>query len=208
LRQHGAQFSGSIGADQNKQSPLRRPVYKDGHIRFAIESVGHKPMSFDLRLDQGKLVGDAEGDFGAANARADLSLERSQSHVLYEEIAHMDDVMFDAFNAHDLETLKGLFTEDLEFYHDKDGLTNYTQNMEAFKEHFAGKTRIRRELDEATLEVYPLKDFGAIEVGVHRFYTTEPGETEKLTATAKFVHVWTKKDGMWKVKRVVSYDHE
>jgi len=29
--------------------------------------------------------------------------------------------------------LKTLFTDDLEFYHDLGGLTNYTQNMEAFK---------------------------------------------------------------------------
>src|SRR4029077_3561776 len=36
------------------------------------------------------------------------------SQKLYDEIAHMDRVLFDAFNARDLERIKTLFTEDLE----------------------------------------------------------------------------------------------
>ena len=36
------------------------------------------------------------------------------SQELYEEIAHMDSVMFNAFNAHDVEKLKTTFSEALE----------------------------------------------------------------------------------------------
>jgi hypothetical protein len=54
------------------------------------------------------------------------------SQNLYAEIAHMDSVMFDAFNAYDVEKLKTTFSDDLEFYHDKGGLSDYKQTMENF----------------------------------------------------------------------------
>ncbi len=55
------------------------------------------------------------------------------SKELFDSIAHMDSVMFDAFNMHDLDKLKSTFSEDLEFYHDKGGLAGYKQSMENFK---------------------------------------------------------------------------
>jgi ketosteroid isomerase-like protein len=119
----------------------------------------------------------------------------------------MDGLLFTAFNNRDLQTVKKFFAEDLEFYHDKEGLTNYQQNMASFERHFNDQTKIRRELVDGTLEVYPLKGYGAVEMGVQRFYSTEAGQKEKLTATAKFVHVWQKKDGHWMISRVISYDH-
>ncbi len=125
--------------------------------------------------------------------------------ALYKEIAHMDSVLFDAFNAHDVEKLKTLFTEDLEFYHDKGGLTRYEQNMNSFKENFARASDIHRELIAGSMEVYPIKDYGAVEIAAHRFCHLENGKD--VCGTFKFVHVWQKKDGNWKISRVVSYDH-
>lgn len=119
----------------------------------------------------------------------------------------MDSILFNAFNDRDLRTLKTLFTDDLEFYHDQDGLTSYQQNMESFERHFESDTRVRRQLVEGSLEVYPIKDYGAVEVGIHHFYSTKKGQPEQLTATAKFVHVWRQTDDGWKISRVISYDH-
>jgi ketosteroid isomerase-like protein len=56
-----------------------------------------------------------------------------------------------------------------------------------------------------TLEVYPIPGYGAMEIGQHRFTHTENGKTE--TADFKFVHVWKKAGGQWRVTRVVSYGH-
>jgi hypothetical protein len=42
--------------------------------------------------------------------------------ALYTEIANADAAIFGAFNAHDVPKLMSYFSEDLEFYHDKDGL--------------------------------------------------------------------------------------
>jgi ketosteroid isomerase-like protein len=127
--------------------------------------------------------------------------------LLFNEISHMDTVLFDAFNHRDLAKMKTLFTSDLEFYHDKVGVTNYQQNMDTYKQNFANPTSVRRELVEGSLEVYPIKDFGAVEIGTHRFYSSTAGQREKLTATAKFIHIWKKTNGEWKIARVISYDH-
>jgi len=127
------------------------------------------------------------------------------SQQLYQEIAGMDSVLFEAFNKRDLEKLKTLFSNDLEFFHDKGGLTGFQQNMEAFQNTFEKKNDLRRELVAGSQEVYPVKDYGAIQTGMHRFCHTENGKEE--CGIFKFVHVWQKKDGHWKITRVISYGH-
>ena len=127
--------------------------------------------------------------------------------VLYTELASMDSLLFAAFNTRDYETIKTLFTPDLEFYHDTGGLYDYEQNMANTRSLFEGERKVRRELVPGSLEAYPIKDYGAIQLGAHRFYNTEPGQAEKLGGTFKFLHIWKKVDGGWKLARVVSYDH-
>jgi hypothetical protein len=95
----------------------------------------------------------------------------------------------------------------LEFYHDLGGVTNYEQNINAFEKTFLSERKLRRELVKGSMEVYPIKDFGAVETGRHVFYVTEKGEKEQLSSEAKFVHLWQKKNGVWKITRIISYDH-
>jgi ketosteroid isomerase-like protein len=126
---------------------------------------------------------------------------------LTRKIAYMDSVLFYAFNTCDVNTSKSLFTEDLEFYHDAGGLTNYSQNVNSILQRCKRETKVRRELVKGSLEVFPIKDFGAIQIGSHRFYYTEKGQEEKLDGTFKFVHIWKNANGDWKISRVISYDH-
>lgn len=130
------------------------------------------------------------------------------SKELYDSIAFLDSVFFNAFNTKNLDKLKLLLADNLEFYHDLGGVTDYDQNIDAFKKTFESERRVRRELVNGTLEVYPIKDYGAIETGTHRFYATEKGQQEKLSSEAKFVQVWLKKDGVWKITRIISYGHQ
>jgi ketosteroid isomerase-like protein len=130
------------------------------------------------------------------------------SIALYDTIAHLDSVFFSAFNTRNFDKLKTLISEDLEFYHDLGGVTNYNQNMDAFKKTFESGRSVRRELVKGTLEVYPIKDYGAVETGTHRFYATEKGQQETLSSEAKFVHLWQQKDGRWKITRIISYGHQ
>jgi len=131
----------------------------------------------------------------------------SSAQNLTKTIAAMDSTFFHAFNTCNVEMSKSLFTEDLEFYHDAGGLTNYIQNANSILQRCKGETKVRRELVEGSLEVFPIKDFGAIEIGSHRFYYTEKGKEEKLDGTFKFVHIWKNIKGNWKICRVISYDH-
>jgi hypothetical protein len=130
------------------------------------------------------------------------------SKELYDTIAYLDSVFFNAFNQRDLDQLKTLLADNLEFYHDLGGVTDYNQNVAAFKRNFESDRRVRRELVMSTLEVYPIKDYGAVETGIHRFYATEKGQQEKLSSEAKFVQLWQKKDGEWKITRIISYGHQ
>lgn len=141
----------------------------------------------------------------ASKNPAAVKKHSADSGELYSTIAHMDSVLFNAFNNRDVEKLKTLFTEDLEFYHDLGGLTNYTQNMEAFKNTAAKNNDLKRELITGSLEVYPVKDFGAMQIGEHRFCHTENGKPD--CGTFKFVHIWKKVNDEWKISRVVSYGH-
>lgn len=112
--------------------------------------------------------------------------------------------MGDAYNAHDPEQLMAIFSPDLEFFHDTGGVLDYAKVSAALHSVFSNSPDIRREL-VGSVEVYPIKNFGAIQVGAHRFCHTERGKLD--CATFRFVHVWRQAAGSWKIVRVVSYGH-
>jgi ketosteroid isomerase-like protein len=131
--------------------------------------------------------------------------ETNEQTPLYKEIAKMDSLMFDAFNKHDIEKLMSFFSEDLEFYHDKGGLSNYKENEAALKKLFLQSGDIKRELIQGSMEVYPIAGYGAILVGKHKFCHEEKGKEE--CGVFKFTNIWKKINNEWKVTRVISYDH-
>jgi hypothetical protein len=125
--------------------------------------------------------------------------------ALYDSIAHMDSILFNAYNHHDIETIKTLFTKDLEFYHDKGGLTLYDENMANFKKNFDSHADIHRTLVAGSLEVYPVPNYGAMEIGSHTFCHKENGKDD--CGTFQFAMVWKRENGAWKISRVLSYGH-
>lgn len=142
------------------------------------------------------------------NLSSQVTVYSPTSKGLYDTIAYLDSMFFNAFNTKHLDGLKPFLSDSLEFYHDLGGVTNYTQNIGAFKRSFESERKLRRELVKGTLEVYPIKDYGAVETGIHRFYATEKGQIEQLSSEAKFVQVWQKKNGEWKIIRIISYGHQ
>ena len=127
------------------------------------------------------------------------------SNELYREIEQMDEIMFNAFNEKDIEKFKFLFTSDLEWFQDNGGLLNYDTVFTNFSNMFKNENRLTRKLVKGTLEVHPIKDYGAIETGMHEFRHMENGKEE--IGTFKFLMIWQKKDNQWKISRVVSYNH-
>ena len=128
-----------------------------------------------------------------------------QPDSLYQEIVRLDSVAFDAFNRRDIETFKNLFAEDLEFYHDKGGLTNLEYTINSMKEVAKRNDGLRRDLVKGSMEVYPIPGYGAMQMGAHTFCHTENGKLD--CGTFKFAHVWKKGDKGWKITRVISYGH-
>lgn len=136
---------------------------------------------------------------------------------LHSTLKAKDSLLFDAaFNRCEIETMKALFTEDFEFYHDKVGLTSgreeFLEPVRVNCESWVGKMQpSKRILIDNSLEVYPLYNQGelyaAIQHGIHRFeFLNAEGEYQKGD-TARFTHLWVLEDGAWKIKRELSYDH-
>lgn len=131
--------------------------------------------------------------------------DAKNSGTLHKEIRRMDSLVFTAFNNRDTATFNQLFVKDLEFYHDKGGLTGYEQTVSFAKAQLENKSDLKRILVPGSLEVYPINNYGAIQIGAHQFCHTENGKAD--CGTFKFVHVWKKINNEWKITRVVSYDH-
>ena len=107
-----------------------------------------------------------------------------------------------------------MFTDDVEFYHDKGGPTVGIDNfMAALKSGLCGNPdwRLRREPVQRTVQIFPLESshqlYGAIISGEHVFYIKEIGKPEFLDGRARFLQMWLLKDGVWKMSRIFSYDH-
>ena len=76
----------------------------------------------------------------------------SESSELFETIVRMDAKLFDAFNAHNLDAMMAMFADDLEFYQDNDGVSNYQQSKNDFTKMLASVPDIRRELVKNSLD--------------------------------------------------------
>ena len=124
---------------------------------------------------------------------------------LFDAVLAQDTALFDAYNKCDLARFKSLLAPDIEFYHDHGGITHGAEALtESVKKNICG--RVTRELLLDSLEVYPMDDYGAIEIGVHVFHhPSDPGADGR----GKFVHLWQydKKSASWQVTRVLSFDH-
>jgi len=127
------------------------------------------------------------------------------SGELYETIALKDSQFFAEYNAHDIERLKKFFTADLEFYRDGSGLSNYNQTNENLKKMFDQSNGVKRELISNSIEVYPINNYGAIEISENRF--CRAGEGSNDCGTVSIIMLWQNQDSNWKISRVISYNH-
>jgi len=124
---------------------------------------------------------------------------------LYDEIVRADRVMFDAFNSHNVDGLMASFSEDLEFYHDKDGRLSFSDVRGGFDRMFKSPEAPRRELVAGSMRVYPIPKFGAMQIGSHRFCHVENGKDD--CGVFDFAMVWQQQGTRWRVTRVLSYGH-
>ncbi|MDR6528887.1 hypothetical protein J2787_004326 [Chryseobacterium rhizosphaerae] len=128
------------------------------------------------------------------------------SRELYHTIMERDSTLFSAANSGDIDKLKTFFTKDLEFFHDTGGVAGYEETVDNFRRVAKNYAYTRRVLVPGTVEVYPVKDYGAIQSGTHQFCRLENGVLTHC-GTFKFVHIWKHTDEGWMISRVVSYGH-
>ena len=143
----------------------------------------------------------------AASASNDEPATKRAAEPLFDKISALDTAVFDAFNScsspAQLRKHASYFAPNVEFYHDTGGVTWSRQEMLTNTEKNACG-HFRREIVPGTLRVFPIKDFGAIELGSHRFCQLASGKCEGI---ADFVMVWSNQNGSWQITRVLSYGH-
>lgn len=130
-------------------------------------------------------------------------------------IKRHDSLFWQAYNRCDTAAMASLFSEDVEFYHDKGGLTvGLPALMASMGSGMCNGNRdfnLRREEVTGTVKVFCLRKdkevYGAIISGEHVFYITKTGKKEFLDGHAIFSNVWRKINGRWQMARVFSYDH-
>lgn len=139
--------------------------------------------------------------------------EASQDELdesLHDTILALDEQLFAAFNACDLEGWKRFLAEDIEFYQDNDKVTTSRSELEpSFIDRCdgAGHASLQRELVVETVEVYPIQGYGAVQFGSHRFWVMLDNKRHQHASTPKFVHLWRNNGGDWQITRVISYGH-
>jgi hypothetical protein len=136
-----------------------------------------------------------------------VSADGLRSGALFDELARMDGILFDAsFASCDAAKANAIFADDVEFYHDEAGLSVGEQVRENTRRLSAScpSTRgVTRSIVPGSLRVFPIEGYGAVQMGAHRF-DERGASTSTLT---RFVHVWRLQDGQWRLTRVLSLDH-
>lgn len=138
-------------------------------------------------------------------AATNLYAQTKNQSDLFNTIQTKDSLLFEVgFNQCNLDQIKTLVVDDVEFYHDIDGITKSREKfLASIKSNLCttGKNVIHRTQDKNNLEVFPLYRkgllYGAIQNGSHRFGVTK----------ASYSHLWLKEDNEWKLARVLSYNH-
>ena len=123
--------------------------------------------------------------------------------ALYKTIVALDSAFFNTYNTCEtnLETYAKFYDENIEFYHDNGGFINSKKDLvEGTKNNICGK--VTRELVKGSIEVYPIKDFGAIEMGLHKFHNKE--EPNSVSKVGRFTIIWKKTNSDWKIVKVIS----
>ncbi|UKJ08761.1 nuclear transport factor 2 family protein [Solitalea lacus] len=144
-------------------------------------------------------------------SKAQIAKFPASEKELYQTISTLDSSLFSIAYKCKPEQTAMYFTDDLEFYHDKGGITKtLTVFIESLRRNFCDPKRevgLKRMPVPGTMQVFPMGNYGAVQTGEHYFYEVYKGGEEKRVGIARYTHLWLLTDGVWKISRVLSYDH-
>ena len=138
--------------------------------------------------------------------------QQQTSNELTKIILSKDSLLFDVgFNHCDIRQFENLLSEQLKFYHDKDGMSDKKKFLYDLKNGLCkdpATRQVNRFLIKERTEIFPLYKngvlYGAVQNGAHRF--AEKRESE--AGIAKFTNVWQLENGEWKLTTSLSFDHQ
>ncbi|WP_276090495.1 nuclear transport factor 2 family protein [Pedobacter sp. JY14-1] len=138
---------------------------------------------------------------------------KAQDMAAEKKVMKADSLFWSGYNSCDLGLQERLIADDIEFYHDKGGVTmGKTAMLASIEKNLCGPDyRLRRVPLDSTVKIHLLKSadtvYGALITGEHVFYLKPSGKPERLDGHALFANLWLLKEGKWKMSRVLSYDH-
>jgi CubicO group peptidase (beta-lactamase class C family)/gamma-glutamylcyclotransferase (GGCT)/AIG2-like uncharacterized protein YtfP len=144
----------------------------------------------------------------SANSKAQVE----KNSDLYKSIFSKDSLLFDiGFNTCDIKQFENLLSDNLKFYHDKDGVSDKTKFLIDLKNGICNNQenrQVKRFLVKESIEIFPLYKngilYGAVQDGEHMF--SEKRESE--AGIAKFTNIWQLENGEWKLAITFSFDHQ
>ncbi|ANH81289.1 hypothetical protein A8C56_10100 [Niabella ginsenosidivorans] len=127
-----------------------------------------------------------------------------------------DSSFWNAYNHCDVPAMMALTAHDIEFFHDKGGITRGDSAFEvSIRKGLCGSLdafHLRREKVAGSEGVYPMKKdgklYGMLFTGKHLFYIREPGKDEYADGLAQYADLWLLDGDKWKLGRVFSFDHQ
>lgn len=131
---------------------------------------------------------------------------------LYKTILSKDSLLFNVgFNTCDIKQFENLLSDNLKFYHDKDGISDKKKFLNDLRNGLCKnpETRqVKRILVKESTKIFPLYKngmlYGAVHQGEHLFYEKQ----ESQPGIAKFTNVWQIENGDWKLTTTLSFDHQ
>jgi hypothetical protein len=126
------------------------------------------------------------------------------------EVRRQDSLFWIAYNDCDLPAMRSFLADDVEFYHDKGGLSVGGDELVASMREYLCATdtnKLERRPVPGSIGVFPLADYGAYQIGEHRFHVRKAGRFTGEIEAARYANIWERRNGTWLMTRVVSYDH-
>jgi CubicO group peptidase (beta-lactamase class C family) len=131
---------------------------------------------------------------------------------LYKTILSKDSLLFNVgFNTCDISQFEKLLSNNLKFYHDKDGISDKEKFLFDLKNGLCKNPearQVKRILVKKNTRIFPLYKngtlYGAVQHGEHLFYEKQ----ESQPGIAKFTNVWELENGDWKLTTSLSFDHK
>ena len=131
---------------------------------------------------------------------------------LYKTIFAKDSLLFEVgFNTCDIKQFENLLSDNLKFYHDKDGISDKTKFLIDLKKGICNNQAnrlVKRFLVKESTEIFPLYKndalYGAVQNGEHMFSE----KRESQAGIARFTNVWQLENGEWKLATSFSFDHQ